>query len=67
MDFGFFSDFSGDTWNFCGIRSCVDGFKVALDPVIQMSPARLRAVETDAFIVNPGLFINDLIEVAIAA
>ncbi len=48
----FFSDFSGDTWNFCGIRSCVNGFKVALDPVIQMSPARLRAVETDAFIVK---------------
>ena len=48
---GFYSDFGGDTGNFWGIRSCVDEFKVALDTVIQMSPARLRAVETDAFIV----------------
>ncbi len=30
--FWFFWDFSGDTVNFWGIRSCVDGFKVALEP-----------------------------------
>ncbi len=31
-EFGFYSDFSGDTGNLRGIRSCVDGFKVALEP-----------------------------------